>query len=119
MTTWLVSRHPGAFEWAREAGLRFDRHVAGLEPDDVREGDVVAGNLPAPVVAALCERGASYLHLHLPDARWLREHRAGGSLSGADMWQLGACLRQVYAAPVYGSPALLAVRAQEPAGVGR
>ncbi len=67
MTTWFVSRHPGAAQWARARG-----HITGetievpeLQITDVAEGDVVIGNLPAHLAAEVCTRGASYHHLRL------------------------------------------------------
>jgi CRISPR-associated protein Csx16 len=63
MTTWFVSRHPGAVEWARQQGLAVDRWVPHLEPAAICPGDTVAGTLPVQLAADVCARGARYLHL--------------------------------------------------------
>lgn len=61
----FVSRHPGAVAWAR-------RHLPGfepcghLDPDALEAADVVAGNLPVPLVAALTARGVHYARLIVP-----------------------------------------------------
>lgn len=75
MTIWFVSRHPGALEWMRRKGPRFDRHVLHLDPDDVEPGDTVFGSLPVNLAAEICLRGASYwdLSLCLPYAARGRE----------------------------------------------
>ena len=72
MTAWFVSRHPGAIEWATRQGLAVDRLVHHLDPALVCVGDTVMGALPVNLAAAVCERGARYLHLSMelpPDLR--------------------------------------------------
>jgi CRISPR-associated protein Csx16 len=88
MTTFFVSRHPGAADWARGQGLAIDRPVLHLDPAEVGPGDTVIGTLPVNLAAAVCARGACYLHLTLdlpPDWR-------GRELSAADMAACGARL---------------------------
>jgi len=106
MTTWFVSRHAGARQWALSEGLYFDRWVDHLWLEELRSGDVVAGCLPASTAAKLCELGASYLHLDMLDPHIVRRVRDGGELSAQDMRTLGARLCEVYVAQVHGSPAL-------------
>lgn len=65
MTTLLVTRHPGAVEWAARQGLTVVRQIAHLEPDDVQPGDLVIGTLPMHLAALVCERGGRYLNLVL------------------------------------------------------
>lgn len=65
MTTWFVTRHPGAKEWAARQRIAIDRHCAHLDPADVAAGDVVIGSLPVHLAAAICARGARYLNLSL------------------------------------------------------
>lgn len=65
MTTWFVSRHPGAVDWVRAQGFPIDRQVNHLEPSEVEVGDTVIGSLPVNLVALICARGARYLHLTL------------------------------------------------------
>ncbi|MFN6961652.1 MAG: CRISPR-associated protein Csx16 [Rhodocyclaceae bacterium] len=72
MTTWFVSRHPGAIEWAARQGLVVDRQVAHLDIKEVQAGDTVIGILPVHLAAEVCARGARFLNLSLdvpPDAR--------------------------------------------------
>lgn len=65
MSTWFVSRHRGAVEWAAQQGLLIDHAVAHLDLAALREGDIVIGTLPVNLVADVCDRGARYLHLSL------------------------------------------------------
>ncbi len=71
MTTWFVSRHPGALQWMRQHGEAFDRHVPHLDSTQVQPGDTVIGTLPVNLAAQVCAAGARYMHLslHLP-AHW-------------------------------------------------
>lgn len=88
MTTFFVSRHPGAAAWAQTQGLAVDRLVAHLDPAEVGAGDMVIGTLPVNLAAAVCSKGARYVHLTLdlpPDWR-------GRELSAADMAACGARL---------------------------
>jgi len=88
MTTFFVSRHPGAAEWAQEQGLVVDLAVAHLDPAEVEAGDVVVGTLPVNLAAEVCARGGRYLHLSLDlPADW-----RGRELSAADMRACGARL---------------------------
>lgn len=96
MTTWLVSRHPGAFAWLARRGYSVGRRVAHLDPERVRSGDVVIGTLPVPLVAAIVARGARYYHLTVPVPAQLR----GRELSAADLERLGARLERYVAFPV-------------------
>ena len=43
MTTWFVSRHPGALEWIRQEEVAFDIHVPHLDIIHITAGDVVIG----------------------------------------------------------------------------
>ena len=36
MTTWFVSRHPGANVWAQEQGLQIDRWVSHLDATQIQ-----------------------------------------------------------------------------------
>jgi CRISPR-associated protein Csx16 len=65
MTTWLVTRHPGALAWLLEQGFSDVRHVPHLVIEQVQPGDAVVGTLPVHLAAAACRRGARYLHLAL------------------------------------------------------
>lgn len=65
MTTWFVTRHPGAVEWAARRGLQVDRHLAHLDPEILAAGDTVIGILPVNLAARVCARGARYFNLSL------------------------------------------------------
>jgi putative CRISPR-associated protein (TIGR02620 family) len=90
MTTWFVTRHSGAVEWAREEGLLTKdadvRVVDALEPArDVSQGDTIIGTLPVQFVADIGERGARYFHLTMsipPASR-------GQELTAAQMREFG------------------------------
>jgi len=75
MTTWFISRHPGACDWAAQQGLHIHRQVAHLDPAEVEPGDTVIGTLPVHLAAAVCQRGARYLNLSLD----LPAHARGGA----------------------------------------
>lgn len=90
MTTFFVTRHPGASAWAARQGLAVDRLMAHLDPAEVGAGDTVIGTLPVNLAAAVCDKGARYVHLTLdlpPDWR-------GRELSAADMAACGARLEE-------------------------
>ncbi len=92
MTTFFVSRHPGAADWLREQGLVVDRRVAHLDPAEVQASDVVIGTLPVNLAAAVCARGARYLHLSLD----LPPEWRGRELSVDDMRACGARLEEYH-----------------------
>jgi putative CRISPR-associated protein (TIGR02620 family) len=48
MTTYFISRHPGALKWMQRKQIPFDRHIAHLDVESIRPGDVVIGSLPGP-----------------------------------------------------------------------
>lgn len=107
MTTWFISRHPGAIAWAQEQGLRVDRLAAHLDVELVQPGDVIIGTLPVNLVAQVCALGAGYLNLSLTlPADW-----RGRELS-AD--ELRACNARLEAYQV--TPAEAAVQGRESQG---
>lgn len=90
MTTYLITRHPGAVEWAARHGLSVDCHIPHLDPASVQSGDTVVGTLPVNLAAEVCERGARFFNLSLdmpPEAR-------GKELSADDLEQYGARLEE-------------------------
>lgn len=88
MTTYFISRHPGAVEWARRQGLAVDVWLAHLDLHQVQAGDTVAGTLPIHLAAQVCARGAKYLHLSVDlPALW-----RGRELSADELAQRGARL---------------------------
>ncbi|WP_367026824.1 CRISPR-associated protein Csx16 [Methylococcus sp. ANG] len=90
MTTFFITRHPGARVWAEQEGIRVDRRVDHLDPAEVSPGDTVLGTLPVNLAAEVCARGARYLHLSLTvPAEW-----RGRELSADDLRRFGARLEQ-------------------------
>ena len=51
MTTWFITRHPGALAWAIRQGLHIDRHVSHLDPAEITAGDTVIGMAKATLDA--------------------------------------------------------------------
>jgi CRISPR-associated protein Csx16 len=86
MTTYFVTRHAGAIEWARASGIAVDRQLAHLDMAEVKAGDCVIGTLPVHLAAEVCALGARYFHLALeipPEWR-------GRELSAEDLRRFGA-----------------------------
>lgn len=95
MTTFFVSRHPGALDWAAGEGIAVDTVIAHLDPETIQPGDVVVGTLPIHLAARVCERGGRYLHLSLEiPADW-----RGRELSAADLRQCEARLEEYRVLP--------------------
>lgn len=96
MTTWIVSRHPGAVAWLQNRyELGTSTLVEHLDADAIKAEDRVVGTLPVQLIAAVCQRGAHYYHLQIPMAR----NNRGRELSAADLDALGATLQCFYARP--------------------
>lgn len=90
MTTFFVTRHPGALDWANAAGIAFDVRVLHLDPANVGAGDTVIGSLPVHLAAEVCARGARYLNLSLDLPANLR----GRELDAATLAELNARLEE-------------------------
>lgn len=90
MTTYFVSRHPGAHDWAAEEGITVDAVVTHLDPRTIAPGDRVIGSLPVNLAAAVCARGGRYLHLSLALPAGLR----GQELDAAQMRAQGARIEE-------------------------
>jgi CRISPR-associated protein Csx16 len=86
MTTYFVSRHPGAVAWAAQQSFHVDVLVAHLDLAQVQPGDTVIGSLPVHLAAQVCDRGGAYWHLSLALPAELR----GRELAAAEMTRLGA-----------------------------
>ncbi|WP_126443803.1 CRISPR-associated protein Csx16 [Sulfuricystis multivorans] len=95
MTTYFVSRHPGALDWARAAQVAFDVHVPHLDPGMLQAGDVVIGSLPVHLAAQVCARGARYFNLSLD----LPAHLRGQELDAQTLKALDARLEEYVVAP--------------------
>jgi CRISPR-associated protein Csx16 len=88
MTTWFISRHPGAIAWAAAQDLPIDSHASHLDPARVQTGDTVIGTLPVNLAAAVCQRGARFFSLSLD----LPAHWRGRELSASELRQCNARL---------------------------
>jgi len=97
MTTYFVTRHQGALEWAQRRGLEADEMLPHFDPDVIRPGDAVIGTLPVHVAAQICARGGRYMHLILntpPQSR-------GKELTADDMERFGARLEEYEIHPAH------------------
>jgi CRISPR-associated protein Csx16 len=86
MTTYFVSRHPGARDWAAEEGITVDEVIDHLDPTLIAPGDILIGSLPVNLAAEVCTRGARYLNLSLDLPATLR----GVELTAEQMRACGA-----------------------------
>lgn len=75
--------------WAQRQALSIDRYVSHLAPEQIKPGDTIIGSLPVNLAAAICARGARYLHLSME----LPEHLRGQELSADQLESLGARLK--------------------------
>ena len=90
MTTYFITRHPGAREWAAQEGVRVDEQVDHLDVTLIGPGDLVIGSLPVNLAAEVCARGGRYFHLSLD----LPQEWRGRELSAEDMRRLGARIEE-------------------------
>ncbi len=65
MTTWFITRHPGARDWAEQQQLAIDCYCPHLDPAEIATGDTVIGSLPVHLAAAVCATGARYFNLSI------------------------------------------------------
>lgn len=94
MTTYFITRHPGAREWAEQQGFHIDSLLAHLAIETIQPGDTVIGSLPVNLAAEVCVKGARYVHLCLELPLELR----GQELSPEAMQQYGAKLQAYHIA---------------------
>jgi len=86
MTTYLISRHPGAIQWIKQQQIHYDSHLSHLDLSIIEEGDTIIGSLPVNIAEQICRKKAHYQHLSLE----LPENQRGQELTAAEMQQLGA-----------------------------
>ena len=60
MTTWFISRHPGAIKWVKLQNIQIDRFESHLDTSLVQAGDVVIGTLPLHLAAEVCQKGVKF-----------------------------------------------------------
>lgn len=92
MTTFFVTRHAGAKEWAESEGFAPDQVLDHLDLGLVRTGDRVIGTLPVNLAAEVCAKGGHYLHLILELSKEMR----GRELSASDMRDQGARVEEYH-----------------------
>ena len=66
MTTFIITKHVGAVQWAKNKGIEHDIYLEDLNLiHELKAGDVVVGTLPIHVVYELNQRDINYLHIAL------------------------------------------------------
>ena len=93
MTTWFITRHPGARDWADQQKLAIDHWCMHLDPADVKAGDTVIGSLPVHLAAAVCAAGARYFNLSVD----LPAHARGKELSAEELARFNTRLEEFHA----------------------
>jgi CRISPR-associated protein Csx16 len=90
MAAYLVTRHRGAVEWARQHGIdaEWKPHFEAADLTGVRPGDRVLGPLPVQLIAEVNVRGGRYLNIEMQ----LGADDRGRELTADDMDRLGARL---------------------------
>ena len=88
MTTYFISRHIGAVDWAESEGFHVDQRLAHFDVTIVQAGDTILGTLPINLVAEVNARGGHYFHLTLE----LPAEVLGKELTADDMRRYGARL---------------------------
>ncbi len=91
MTTYFVSRHSGAVEWAKHQGIEAE-FVPHLNVENIQAGDIVMGTLPVNLAAGVIARGGNYFHLTMD----IPEDRRGDNLSADNMKAFGAVLEKFH-----------------------
>jgi CRISPR-associated protein Csx16 len=89
MTTYFITRHQGAAQWAEQQGFKIDHVVSHFDTQTVQQGDRVLGTLPVNLAAEVCARGGQYYHLSMDSPL---EYR-GKELSPYLMNEFGAKLQ--------------------------
>ena len=95
MTTYFITRHQGAAQWAEQQGFKIDQILSHFDTKNTQKGDRVLGTLPVNLAAEVCALGGHYIHLSLaipPEYR-------GKELSPQQMDEFGAKLQQFNITP--------------------
>ncbi len=90
MTTWFISRHQGAINWAKQQGIAVDHWITHLDLNNIQEGDTVIGTLPIHLAGAVCEKGARFFFLKLN----LHSDQRGKELTADELLQAGCSLAE-------------------------
>lgn len=97
VTTYFITRHQGAANWARQEGIAFEQLLDHLDPTKISCGDVVIGSLPVNLAAEVCQLGGRYFHLDMQLPRHLR----GIELSAEQIREVGARIQEYRIEPVF------------------
>lgn len=90
MTTYFITRHVGAIDWAKATNLTFDIHLEHLTLELLQSGDTVIGTLPINMVYQLGQLGVRYIHLSLQ----LPAHLRGIELGADELIQYQATFEE-------------------------
>lgn len=90
MTTYFVSRHSGAWDWAKKHGIVVDELVSHFDTACVKAGDIIIGTLPIHLAEQVCSLGARYQHFVLD----LPAEARGRELQADDLDAYGARLME-------------------------
>lgn len=85
-TTYFVTRHAGAIQWAEQQNLKNVVQVKHFDASIIKPGDQVVGTLPINLIAEINRYGGHYGHITLK----LTESERGKELTASDMERLGA-----------------------------
>lgn len=96
MTTWFVSRHPGAIAWIKSQSIMIDCFVEHLDIAQISNGDTVIGNVPLHLAAQICAKGARLICLSVAVPASLRGHE----LSKEALTHLKCTLQEFRVEPV-------------------
>jgi CRISPR-associated protein Csx16 len=100
MTTWFITRHRGAREWAEAQQLNIDRYCTHLDPAEIQTGDTVIGSLPVHLAAAVSAAGARYFNLSID----LPAHARGKELSLEQLQAFNARLEEFHTQRLANTP---------------
>lgn len=93
MTTYFITRHVGALDWAKANDVHFDVHLPHLlNVDELKSGDVIIGTLPINIISQINELGVRYIHLSLDIPPQLR----GVELTVEQLNECQATLEEFY-----------------------
>ena len=90
MTTWFISRHEGAKEWAKQKGMQIDCWCEHLDVSQINKDDVVIGTLPVHLAAEVCAKGAKFYFLSIN----LNHEQRGHELTAKDLFDLECSIEQ-------------------------
>lgn len=89
---YFVSRHPGAIAWIKkQTEWKVDAFITHLDIDTIKAGDIVLGTLPIHLAALVCQKGAEFYFLTVPQ----EENRRGTEYSIEEMLNM-KCFLQRY-----------------------